>query len=383
VNHPDFVPDNPERIVATALPAGAPWRARLQEVSDRIRHKILITEPDQIALKKGAILKLSVPSEALSTPGAKLFAEISGHRSDVTNFWLRPEPNVILTRRLEPGPHTLRAVVLAPGGSAGFSEVAAITAVADETNELKVTVKPGLAVHGKLDDRVPRPVKNGRVIAHVWPRNLKPEESPPQWHAWTQVKEDGTFSISSLPPGDLEILAMCDGFVSTNGPGMFKMRYPQKHVLDTNDLNILVGMEPTARLEVTVTDEKGRPLQGVRVVTWPNARYGEWAAVILMEDCYNQSDFLLNPELNRLMPMKVTSDLAGISDNNGLAVLPNLPADVKELAAEHPNYELPAIPKAIGIGTGQGRYATFTLVAGQTNHLSIQLQPRGKPIGHY
>src|SRR5438034_4573000 len=32
VNHPDFVPDRPERVVATAPPAGAPWRVRLDDL---------------------------------------------------------------------------------------------------------------------------------------------------------------------------------------------------------------------------------------------------------------------------------------------------------------------------------------------------------------
>src|SRR6185503_5697530 len=104
---------------------------------------------------------------------------------------------------------------------------------------------------------------------------LQPKDEPPQWHAWTTVKEDGTFAIDNLPAGDLEILALCGGFVSTNGPGKSGFRYPQKHLLSTNDLEITIGMEPTARLEVTVHDEKGRPLKDVQVQTWPNARYGE------------------------------------------------------------------------------------------------------------
>lgn len=85
-----------------------------------------------------------------------------------------------------------------------------------------------------------------------------------------------------MPAGDLEIVALCNGLVSTNGPGQFpSMHYPQKHLLGTNDVMIVIGMEQTASLEVEVMDDKGRPLKDAQVSTWPNVRYGEWAAVIL------------------------------------------------------------------------------------------------------
>src|SRR5439155_22888202 len=135
----------------------------------------------------------------------------------------------------------------------------------------------------------------------------------------------------------------CDWFVSTNGPGQFQMRYPQKHLLGTNDITIAIGMEPTARLEVEVTDEKGRPLKDARVATWPNVRYGEWSAVILISDCYNTSEWLLSKPAKKLWWAEPVSDFYGVSDSAGLAVLPNLPPDVKELAVEHPRFALPAV----------------------------------------
>ena len=57
------------------------------------------------------------------------------------------------------------------------------------------------------------------------------------------MQADGSFVLSSLPEGELEITALADGYVSTNGPGQFHMRYPQTHVLSANDLVISIGME--------------------------------------------------------------------------------------------------------------------------------------------
>ncbi len=381
VNHPDFVPDRPERIVATAPPAGAPWRVRVQDLWDRIRHKALLVRPDPVVLQKGAVLKVTVPIDAANSQHTRVFAQVSGQTSEDTNFWSRPEPGVIVTRRLGAGLHTVRAVQLDSDGSAWFSDVVSITAVTGQTNELVAHLKRGAVVRGKLDDSVPRPVKNGRVVAHVWPQGSKPQGNPPQWHSWAAVQEDGSFAINSMPEGDLEIVSLCDGFVSTNGPGQSSMHYPQKHSLGTNDLAIVIGMEQTARLEVKVTDEAGRPVKDVQVRTWPNVRYGEWSARILMGDCYNTSDFLRAKPDKEFSWRQPVLDFQGVSDGTGLAVLPNLPPKVKVLAVEHSQFALPTATTPDG---RKHRQASFTLVAGQTNRLSLQLEPRERStITHY
>jgi hypothetical protein len=274
-----------------------------------------------------------------------------------------------------------RAIRLDAEGTAWFSDVTTSIAVTGRTNELELALKPGITVQGQLDTKVPRPVTHGRVVAHVTPTGAKLQDSPPQWHAWVAVRADGTFGLNSLPEGELEISALANGFVSTNGPGQFHMRYPQKHVLGTNDLVIPIGMERTARLEVKVTDELGRPLKDVHVMTWPNVRYGEWSATILMGDCYNTSDRLLMKADKLFAWGQPVLDFQGVSDADGLAVLPNLPPDVTELAVEHKQYELPPVTSPDG---RKQRQASFALVAGQINRLSLQLEPRDRSIiSHY
>ena len=80
---------------------------------------------------------------------------------------------------------------------------------------------------------------------------------PPQWHARTGIREDGSFEIGSLP-GGLKSSRCAAGHVSANGPSRFQMRYPQS-----------TGSEPTTspspsawsrpRLEVQVADDKEIP----------------------------------------------------------------------------------------------------------------------------
>ena len=382
VNHPDFVSDRPFRAVTTTPPAGAPWRVWMNYWRDRILQRAFVTQTDPVVLEKGAILKISARGGPPGVGAGQLFAQASRSWSADTNFWIRPEAGVIMTRRLAAGTQAVRVVQFETKGSAWFSDVAEVHAVSGQTNELFLELKPGVVLHGLIDALVPRPVRNGRVVVNVRPEGRRAQDSPPEWHSWAAIGENGTFEIGSLPQGDLEIVALCDGFVSTNGPGQFQMRYPQKHVVGTNDLTITIGMEPTARLEVHVTDENGRPVRDARVSTWPNVRYGEWSATILLSDCYNTTDFFLSNSVARsAWRNQSVRDFEGTTDASGVAVVPNLPVTVTSFAVEHPRLVLPALATT---GGDKHRHATVKLFAGQTNQASVQLEPRERsPISHY
>lgn len=217
VDHHDFVPARPECEVDTTPPAGAPVGVILRYWWDRFRHRGLVSRPDAVVLNKGAILRLIAPPDAGGTPDAPLFAQVNGLSPSDTNAWLRPAAGVLMTRRLAEGPFIMRAVKVETNGTLWFSQVVSNTAVAGQTNVIELTFARASTVRGELDAVVSRPVRNGRVIAQVWPRGFKAEASPPTWHAWGKVSDDGKFEIPALPPGDLEIVALCAGFVSTNG----------------------------------------------------------------------------------------------------------------------------------------------------------------------
>lgn len=384
VDHPEYAPARPECRVTVAPPARAPWRVWFDYLQDRIRHKALIAPTEPIVLQQGAVLELSLKQGSGQPNGSPFSAQISGERIDSKDFWLRPAPGVLVTRRLTPGQTTVRAVQFDSSGRAWFSDLAAFMAVAGRTNELTVELKPGRAVHGRLDQGVPRPVRDGRVIANVWPRNEAPSASPPQWHAWTNIEADGSFVIPSLPEGDLELVALCDGFVSTNGPGKFHFHYPQKFSLEGADLDVVIGMEPTASIEVTVQDDQGKALSGARISTWPNVRYGEWGATIIGEDCFNTADWLKSAAtkeslgqwwLSRHTLFTATSDVAG------LAVLRNIPVEADSFTVEHERFVLPAVDTGLG---QKRRQSALVLRPGQTNQVTVRLEPIAQsPIAHY
>ena len=70
-----------------------------------------------------------------------------------------------------------------------------------------------------------------------------------------------------------------------------------------------------------------------------------------------------------------------MSDSAGVAVLPNVPANETMLAIDDPQYALPAVETS---GGRKKREARVALVPGQTNRVTIRVEPREKaPIRHY
>jgi len=383
VNHPLFVSDRPFRDVSTAPASGAPWRVWADYIWNRVRHNQLIARPDPVVLHKGAAIRLSVRPGFAVTTTAPLFAQATGDGSHETDFWSRPEPGVAVAARLASGQQLVRAIQFETNGITWFSDIMAVAGKAGATNELVVELKRGATVRGQLDRSIPRPVTNGRVIAHVGPVDVATGNPSLRWHAWTTVREDGSFEIGSLPPGRLEVTALCDGFISTNGLGQFSsVTYPQKHLLGTNALDITIGMERTARLEVRIFDDQGKPLPGASVSTSPNVYYDGWGSTIFASDCYNSADqFLAAPGLKPKGWWRSVPDFTGTSDAAGLAVVPNLPANVASFYVEHDRYALPAVVAAAG---SKRRESDVTLKAGETNHAAVKLELREQtPITHY
>jgi len=383
VEHPDFVTDRPERLVNFAPPARAPWQVWIDYIWGRVRHKALVVRPDPIVLKQGGALRLKVHSTSLQE--GPLFAQIGGVYEADNRFWIHPAPNELVTRRLRPGPAKVRAVQVNTNGLAWFSSVTNVSVAAGQTTEIEIELTPGVTVRGQLDNTAARPIRNGRVIANISPEDDKLQNNPPIWHAWSGIREDGTFEFGSLPEGRLEIVALCDGYVSTNGPGtVSSFHYPQIHIIATNDLNVTVGMERTCCLAVSVTDQQGKPLKGAQVTTWPNIRYGEWSATILGGDNYNTADFMRDSEKGNSLRnwwQNRPASFAATSDITGVALLMNLPKEAKEFSVTHSNFALPAIAD----GSGQKRrQARMILHSGQTNRVTVELEPIGQSqIAHY
>ena len=181
----------------------------------------------------------------------------------------------------------LRIVHLPDEGPAWFSDL--IDLVAQKRNPISIDaeLKPGVRFEGRLDDSVPRPVKNGHVVGKLADGRIAPENDLHLEFA-AEVAADGTFIFESIPANEpLQLVAVCDGWVSSSPTddqiveyckqwiqgGLFAdpRRFGQRFVCAQIVLPAeqadkpTILMQPTAACEVTVQDDQGQPIPGATV----------------------------------------------------------------------------------------------------------------------
>ena len=186
-------------------------------------------------------------------------------------------------------------VVHAPAGKPPqFSKLMAWSPDDPTSLEVRVEVRPGARVLGKISDAVPRPITRGRVV--VWcgsparreegANRAKPRAS--WWYDHVPIAEDGTFEFSSLPSGYLaQFYAMandwisaqptdeayevcCKWFAEENHKRNDFFRNGQVLRLAGGETQITLEMEPAGQVRVKCTDPDGRPLVRIEVSCWPN-----------------------------------------------------------------------------------------------------------------
>src|SRR5205823_5937135 len=144
------------------------------------------------------------------------------------------------TQKAVAGMTFLRAVHCPEQGRTLFSDAISFTVQAGMTNEFDLELKPGASASGRLDPIVPRPVRNGRVCIRLFMKDQDGNSAAPVWLGWRTLSPDGAFTFESLPQGRLEIIGLCDGFLSRNGPPLQQgrttsQRLPQSFTLDGQD----------------------------------------------------------------------------------------------------------------------------------------------------
>jgi hypothetical protein len=155
-----------------------------------------------------------------------------------------------------------------------------------------VKLLPGVKVLGVLSDVVPRPIRNGYVIVNSVPKpaeNSFADKNPSlTWDDWTEIKDDGTFELASIPRGgELQIIGICDGWVSsTNIPeanGHYTMGQQFQLDKDKPQIKLTLEMEHTGSLELTVLQPDGSPLNQGIVASTPNQHFLKGGSTFLGE----------------------------------------------------------------------------------------------------
>lgn len=185
----------------------------------------------------------------------------------------------------------LRVVHVPEYGQVLFSDLIDLKQYSGNPISIETTLKPGTQITGRLSDEVPRPIKNGRVIAAVY--SGPDSRLNPFWGSLAEISAEGTFELKSLPRDEnVQLIALCDGWVSqtptfselelyrdAQGFDISPMTrrssqlsgavYPRLHRATGDSSETVIPMERTASCEVTVVDDQGHPIPDATVTFRP------------------------------------------------------------------------------------------------------------------
>ncbi len=320
-------------------------------------------------------------------PVTELVPNLSQEGVDAAD-WQKEENGTYACHQISEGHHLILLMGRLPSGEIVFSDTLDFTAERGKPCRLEMEMKPGIRIEGRLDDDVPRPVKNGRVLIKVrpsqFPAYLIYEDAVPLWkkygyarfwHTYRPIAEDGTFVFDSVPPGEVDVIVHGDGFVSKSiGKLQYRTRgqltpgpnfaIPQPFKLTAPVTKIVVATEPTATLDLTAQTKSGKPIEGATVDLNPNVfRMGG-----LFGDVEESSEEPVRA-MNSLPPVSYS----GTTDSNGWVEIRNLPAEEKGLSISDPSFEVP-------LHDQQGlvnRRVPVTFAPGVTNAITVTLEPIG------
>jgi len=353
---------------------------RLQEYS--------VDAPEKpIKLARGLSLQVSGYFGGQHQPVMDLIPNLSqeGVRAD---DWQSKGNGARAIHKLSPCGHLLQLMGRLPSGEIVYSEAFAFNATRGNTYNFALEMKPGIRLEGRIDDHVPRPVKNGRVLISVRPKEfpawLVPEDARDLfekygsfyfWKTWRPIAEDGSFVFESIPPGEVDVIVEGEGFVSksigqvknrirhatalVNGP---PIGIPQPFPLTAPLTKIEIVTEPTATLEVTTKTKSGKPVAGAVIVLNPNVLRMSGSFRVMKHS--SEEPFQTAPPLSAL-------SYSGATDQNGLAIIRNIPAFTRIMTVTHSQFQ---VPLQEGL---RDRYIRMKFSPGTTNQYSLTLEPKG------
>jgi hypothetical protein len=243
-----------------------------------------------------------------------------------------------------------------------FSEFETVEIKNAEKRELRIALKPGVIVSGRLDDHVPRPVKNGRVVGQVISRHNA------EWRDAATIKGDGSFTLGPFPHGDLQLIAICDGYMARSGEAPDFVpearrgggyNRPQVFPLTKEKADITVLMTPTVDCQVRLLDSDGHPAVGAKC--WGNPNVGWWngGSQGYCDPMYSSLQRLTQPNLKSDPKDRL---FFAETDADGWAVVKNLPPTEKGIALFYDRTT---------------RFVRVSFKAGEQNKFLIKLPPKG------
>lgn len=340
--------------------------------------------PSPIRLERGATIVVS----GYFGPDRQLISNLVPNLSgDPSPKWTGNSLGVMTNSHVPAGGYMLQLYGKSPSGQLIHSEAITFQAEKGKRYRFDLELKPGVRLVGKLDDSVPRPVRHARAIISVRPSQIPASAVPEDlgefhkkygyfqyWRSHRPIAADGSFTFESIPPGEVDVIVLGEGFASRNGAQPMNridgnleaggvIGVPQSFPLTSPETRITVATEKTATIEVIAKNKSGEPIEGATIYINPNVMrmqtgiFGHTGPS--SEATFREIEFLPQPTYRTT------------TDEDGRALLQNVPIVTRHLDLDHADFAVPIQP------TFQDRTIRFTLAPGETKKINLTLESKG------
>jgi beta-lactamase regulating signal transducer with metallopeptidase domain/peroxiredoxin/uncharacterized GH25 family protein len=388
---PEPATTNAEGIAEVAYPRYARERHETGAISFSVTH------PDYVAVRptsysvngteapvvltRGATVRLTAVFTD-GTPVAGPIQPIPRVSMNVASLldrdaWTMSAEGTLEAKRYPAGTSHVMLVYLSDNGPTQFSDAVTMEVQNGDLIERKLTLGPGVRLEGTLDETVPRPVHNGTAVVSVLTESPTDKADLLYWQTSTEIAEDGTFAFESLPRGEGEIIAVCDGYVSESARkmGTTSRNIPQSVQITDAENSIEISMLAGATCTVTVATEDGNPVEGARVSFWPNVFWHDRLSQLFGAPTITIEEWIQSgSDLDKLAPLieerTKHTRYAATTGADGTATVSTLLPGSESFNVEHDALELPAG------GPAARRDARVELTSGKTTGVSVTVYPK-------
>lgn len=391
---------NAEGLVALPYPKFVTEEIEVGTVTISVEHPDFVSfredrsvddTPAEVQLKLGfRIAATAVDAVTVQPIKQDLYGLVSGDSR--LREWKLADNGMLVSPVFQPSKIWFCLIRSVPGEPNLYSELLEIDP-SDRSRVLLRDIKlaPGTRVQGRLDDAIPRPIRNGLVSAYI----SKPGSGENQfrwdaewnWAEKTPIAADGTFVFESLPTGEiLQMIPICDDWVPAPPSKeevlpffpqeadqlVISMSRPQLIRLEGPQVEPVLKMLPATSVKVTVLDPNDRPLAGAQVVSWPNQLWFGSGSQIL-GTAYSWSEMLHRSRQSDEWSFHREHRYMAKTDEHGIAIIHTLPPNQTEgLVASLEGYEMPL--------NGTDREIRINLKPGVVTEVTIKMQPEGTDV---
>lgn len=349
-------------------------------------------DPAEVALERGFRIALTAVD---ASTGEKIKEKLHAVASFAGGGkWELKKNGMLVSSVMKKQDGFLRVVSFREGEPTLFSDEIEVKP-GDKSRVLfkEIQLSIGSRVEGSLDESIPRPIKNGYVIACIYKAHPVDRRSRWRWADEAEIAEDGTFVFESLPADEaVQMIPICDGWVpakpsvadvlavmpSAGDPKQLENSIknfsacPQLIKTESDKNTASLAMVKAASVTVKVVDQNDQPLANIKTGTNPNQFWFKAGSQILGSSYPTRLAWEMTDrgkELNSFYESR-RSRYYSSTDKDGVFVLMNMPPGNYGIVAYQEGMEMPKDPIS-------GDQEKRVLVQNKDLNVTIKLYPKG------